>query len=146
MSENIVYIDRSDILDGKLEELREGINELVEFVDAHEPQVISYGFFKRGSCPDDCGCGSSRLRIPGVPHGDSGLYNVSGTITDVDRGDFLEGPASYWVDELTRLTVELGMDAFIFWPAAEPTVQLRRFAEEVAPDVRGVRHRTAGKP
>jgi hypothetical protein len=45
VSENIVYIDRSDILEGKLEELKEGINELVEFVDAHEPQLISYGFF-----------------------------------------------------------------------------------------------------
>ena len=64
------------------------------------------------------------------------LYNVSGTITDGGRGEFLEGPASYWVDELTRLSVDLGMDAFIFWPASDPTVQLRRFAEEVAPAVR----------
>jgi alkanesulfonate monooxygenase SsuD/methylene tetrahydromethanopterin reductase-like flavin-dependent oxidoreductase (luciferase family) len=72
------------------------------------------------------------------------IYNVSGTITDGARGDFLEGPASYWVDELTRFSVELGMDAFIFWPAAEPTTQLRHFAEEVAPEVRGAvtRHRT----
>jgi hypothetical protein len=45
MSELIVYIDRSEILDGKLEELKKGIGELVEFVDAHEPQLISYGFF-----------------------------------------------------------------------------------------------------
>jgi hypothetical protein len=43
--EPIVYIDRSEILDGKLEELKGGINELVEFVDAHEPRLISYGFF-----------------------------------------------------------------------------------------------------
>jgi hypothetical protein len=45
MSEHIFYIDRSEILDGKLEELKEGINELVEFVDAREPQLISYCFF-----------------------------------------------------------------------------------------------------
>jgi hypothetical protein len=45
MSELIIYIDHSEILDGKLEELKEGINELVEFVDEHEPQLISYGFF-----------------------------------------------------------------------------------------------------
>jgi hypothetical protein len=45
MSEHIVYIDRSKILDGKLEELKEGLSELVEFVDAHEPQLISYAFF-----------------------------------------------------------------------------------------------------
>ncbi|MGH2698906.1 MAG: LLM class flavin-dependent oxidoreductase [Actinomycetota bacterium] len=71
------------------------------------------------------------------------VYNASGTITDGDRGGFLEGPVSYWTDQLTRLVVELGMDAFIFWPTAEPTPQLRRFAEEVAPDVRDevARHR-----
>jgi hypothetical protein len=45
MSEQIVYIDRSEILGGKLEELKEGINQLVEFVDSREPQLISYGFF-----------------------------------------------------------------------------------------------------
>jgi hypothetical protein len=45
MSEQIVYIDRSEILGGKLEELKEGINQLVEFVDSREPQFISYGFF-----------------------------------------------------------------------------------------------------
>jgi alkanesulfonate monooxygenase SsuD/methylene tetrahydromethanopterin reductase-like flavin-dependent oxidoreductase (luciferase family) len=71
------------------------------------------------------------------------LYNVSGTITDGNRGDLLEGPASYWIEELTRLAVELGMDAFILWPKADPTAQLRRFAEEIAPEVRAsiARHR-----
>jgi alkanesulfonate monooxygenase SsuD/methylene tetrahydromethanopterin reductase-like flavin-dependent oxidoreductase (luciferase family) len=71
------------------------------------------------------------------------IYNVSGTITDGDLGGFLEGPVSYWADQLTRLVVELGMDAFIFGPAGKPTAQIRRFAEEVAPEVRGAvaRHR-----
>jgi hypothetical protein len=45
MSDPIVYIDRSEILDGKLEELKKGIDELVAFVERHEPQLISYGFF-----------------------------------------------------------------------------------------------------
>jgi quinol monooxygenase YgiN len=45
MSGPIVYIDRSEIVDGKLEELKEGIDELVQFVDAHEPQLLSYGFY-----------------------------------------------------------------------------------------------------
>lgn len=44
MSESIGYIDRSDIIEGKLEEFKEGINALVGFVDAHEQQLISYGF------------------------------------------------------------------------------------------------------
>jgi alkanesulfonate monooxygenase SsuD/methylene tetrahydromethanopterin reductase-like flavin-dependent oxidoreductase (luciferase family) len=64
------------------------------------------------------------------------IYNVAGTITDGDRRGFLEGPASYWTDQLTRFATELGMDAFIFWPATDPTAQLRRFAEEVVPAVR----------
>jgi hypothetical protein len=45
MIEPIVYIDRSEILNGKLKELEEGISRLVDFVDSHEPQLISYGFF-----------------------------------------------------------------------------------------------------
>ena len=45
MSESIVYIDRSEIVEGKIEELKAGISELVDFVDAHEPRLISYGFF-----------------------------------------------------------------------------------------------------
>jgi alkanesulfonate monooxygenase SsuD/methylene tetrahydromethanopterin reductase-like flavin-dependent oxidoreductase (luciferase family) len=64
------------------------------------------------------------------------IYNLAGAITDGRRGDYLEGPVSYWVEELTRLAVELGMDAFGLWPSTEPTAQLRRFAEEVAPAVR----------
>ena len=64
------------------------------------------------------------------------IRNVGGTITDGPRGGYMEGPASFWIDELTHLSIELGMDAFIFGPAADPTLQLRRFAEEVAPSVR----------
>jgi hypothetical protein len=45
MSELIVYIDRSEIIEGKLEELEVAISGLVEFVDVHEPQLISYRFF-----------------------------------------------------------------------------------------------------
>ncbi len=63
------------------------------------------------------------------------IYNVSGRITSGESGGFLEGPASYWVEELTRFAVELGMDAFIFWPSTDPTAQLQRFAGEIAPAV-----------
>src|SRR5436309_7167993 len=41
----IVYIDRSEIREGKVAELRKAVSELVEFVDSHEPQLISYGFY-----------------------------------------------------------------------------------------------------
>ena len=44
-SEPIVYIDRSDIRAGSLEELKAGVQRLVDFIDAREPQLISYGFY-----------------------------------------------------------------------------------------------------
>jgi hypothetical protein len=40
----VVYIDRSEIREGKAEELRAGVRELVDFVEAHEPQLIAYAF------------------------------------------------------------------------------------------------------
>jgi hypothetical protein len=41
----IVYIDRSDIHKEKAEELKAGVGGLVEFVETHEPRLISYGFY-----------------------------------------------------------------------------------------------------
>jgi hypothetical protein len=43
-SEPIVYIDHSDIRDGSLEELKAGVRRLVDFIDAREPQLVTYGF------------------------------------------------------------------------------------------------------
>jgi hypothetical protein len=62
MSEPIYYVDRSEIVEGKLEELRAAIKELVEFVYANEPQLISYGFFFNDE--------STRMTVVGV-HPDS---------------------------------------------------------------------------
>lgn len=45
MSDPIVYVDRSEIRSGKLDELRRAMTELADFVEAHEPQLLSYGFF-----------------------------------------------------------------------------------------------------
>lgn len=69
------------------------------------------------------------------------VYNVWGRI-DGDGG-FLQGGTQQWVEELTGLAVEHGMDTFVFGPAADPVNQLRRFAAEVAPAVREAvaRHR-----
>jgi alkanesulfonate monooxygenase SsuD/methylene tetrahydromethanopterin reductase-like flavin-dependent oxidoreductase (luciferase family) len=57
------------------------------------------------------------------------LYNVSGRITDGPTEGFLKGPASHWIEELTRLAVEEGMDTFVFWPDGPPEAQLRAYAE-----------------
>jgi alkanesulfonate monooxygenase SsuD/methylene tetrahydromethanopterin reductase-like flavin-dependent oxidoreductase (luciferase family) len=64
------------------------------------------------------------------------LYNVMGLITDGPVEGFLTGPVDYWVDELTRLVLEVGMDTFIYWPADDRLPQLVRFAAEVVPAVR----------
>jgi len=63
------------------------------------------------------------------------IYNLMGVIRP-DRGRDFEGPPSYWVDELSRLATEVGIDAFIFWPTEDENAQVERFASEVAPAVR----------
>ncbi len=63
------------------------------------------------------------------------VYNVSGRIGAEGEGP-LEGPASLWVEQLTRFALELGMDTFIYWPSEERERQVELFAGEVAPAVR----------
>jgi alkanesulfonate monooxygenase SsuD/methylene tetrahydromethanopterin reductase-like flavin-dependent oxidoreductase (luciferase family) len=71
------------------------------------------------------------------------IYNVFGTIGD-RGGGFLQGPPQQWVDELTALAVEHGMDTFVFGPEGDPVRQTRRFADEVAPGVRDAVARARG--
>jgi alkanesulfonate monooxygenase SsuD/methylene tetrahydromethanopterin reductase-like flavin-dependent oxidoreductase (luciferase family) len=64
------------------------------------------------------------------------IYNVFGTITDgPSRGDF-DGPVRQWIDTLVELTLDGGMDSFIFGPAGDDIAQVRTFIEEVVPPVR----------
>jgi hypothetical protein len=71
------------------------------------------------------------------------IYNVFGTIRSGDAAGPLQGPVSQWVEELTSLSVEYGMDTFVFGPAEDELRQIERFAAEVAPAVRDAvaRHR-----
>ncbi|HET8841607.1 MAG TPA: LLM class flavin-dependent oxidoreductase [Ktedonobacteraceae bacterium] len=64
------------------------------------------------------------------------LYNMMGMITDGPIQGVLTGPVDYWVEELTRLVVEVGMDTFIYWPADDRLAQIQLFASEVVPAVR----------
>jgi quinol monooxygenase YgiN len=45
MAEVVIYVDRSEVQPGKVEELRAAIAELAEFVGANEPQLVSYAAF-----------------------------------------------------------------------------------------------------
>jgi hypothetical protein len=53
-------------------------------------------------------------------------YNMWG---DFDSPDVL-------VDLLTDLALDVGMDTFLYWPSEDPFTQIKRFAEEVIPQVR----------
>ncbi len=64
------------------------------------------------------------------------IYNVMGRISDGPPGGFLDGPVEQWVDELTALTIEQGMDTYVFAPTGDPAEQIKRFANEVIPVVR----------
>jgi alkanesulfonate monooxygenase SsuD/methylene tetrahydromethanopterin reductase-like flavin-dependent oxidoreductase (luciferase family) len=73
------------------------------------------------------------------------VYNLMGAIGPA-TGERLVGPASFWVEELGRLG-EIGMDAFIFWPAREDRErQVEVFAGEVAPAVRVGTRSITGSP
>lgn len=41
----VIYIDRSDVHEGRWDELTAGIRALVAFVDSHQPQMVTYGVY-----------------------------------------------------------------------------------------------------
>ena len=45
MSDAIVYVDISDVREGALERLKEGMKELADFVAANEPRIIAYNVY-----------------------------------------------------------------------------------------------------
>lgn len=64
------------------------------------------------------------------------LYNVFGHVTGGASQGPWEGPVDQWVEALAALTLDRGMDAYLFGTDGDVEGQLRRFAEEVAPRVR----------
>ncbi len=64
------------------------------------------------------------------------VYNVFGLVTDGSSTGAFQWPAERWVEELTQLVLEGGMDTFVFGPGADVVRQVERFAAEVAPAVR----------
>ncbi|MBO0826703.1 MAG: LLM class flavin-dependent oxidoreductase [Streptosporangiales bacterium] len=61
------------------------------------------------------------------------LFNVNGRFAADGRG-FLQGPPSRWVEELAELVLRDGVSAFVL--GGDDPASLRRFAEEVAPELR----------
>jgi alkanesulfonate monooxygenase SsuD/methylene tetrahydromethanopterin reductase-like flavin-dependent oxidoreductase (luciferase family) len=65
------------------------------------------------------------------------VYNVSGAIVDGPVRGVLQGPPGHWVETLSGFATDLGFDTFVFWPGEDHLAQVERFAEEVAPALRG---------
>ena len=63
------------------------------------------------------------------------LYNISGTFSRAGSA-FLAGPASVWIEQLSQLAIDVGVDGFVLAPTGDVEDQMRRFALEVAPGVR----------
>jgi len=65
------------------------------------------------------------------------LYNIGGRITGGPSAGFLDGPVDQWVETLTGLALEQGVDSCVLFPSPDDVdTQVRRFALEVAPGVR----------
>jgi alkanesulfonate monooxygenase SsuD/methylene tetrahydromethanopterin reductase-like flavin-dependent oxidoreductase (luciferase family) len=64
------------------------------------------------------------------------IYNVVGEITDGPSTESFHGPPAQWIDELTRLVLEDGMDTFVLGLPEPPGKQIERFMAEIAPRVR----------
>jgi hypothetical protein len=45
MTQPLVYIDTSDVREGALAELKRAIGDLTDFVESHEPQIVSYAVY-----------------------------------------------------------------------------------------------------
>lgn len=78
------------------------------------------------------------------PAGIQRVYNVFGRITSSSSSGFLHGPSDQWVDELTELAVDYGMDTFVFGTQDDDLDQVRTFATEIAPAVRDAVDRERG--
>lgn len=64
------------------------------------------------------------------------IYNVFGEITDTASRGFLQGPAQQWIDQLTELVLEYGMDTFVLGTEGDDPDQIRTFADDIVPAVR----------
>jgi alkanesulfonate monooxygenase SsuD/methylene tetrahydromethanopterin reductase-like flavin-dependent oxidoreductase (luciferase family) len=78
------------------------------------------------------------------------VYNTIAKKVQAVSEDFLVGPASQWVDQLTYVALELGFDTFLFGDPHDGSAHLRRVAEEVIPQLRinvaSARRATARQP
>ena len=122
MTDQVVFLDTSEIREGKLEELRRAVAELAEFVEANEPDPISYQVF----FSDD----GRRLTVLQVhPHSGS-----------MERHMEVAGPVfARFADLLVLRTIDIYGS-----PSEKVVEQLRRKAELLGTATVAVHDREAG--
>ena len=67
------------------------------------------------------------------------IYNIGGNIGGIigsDSATPFRGSVSQWTDQLVRLTADVGMNGYVFWPERDHDAQAEIFAQEVMPRVR----------
>jgi len=122
MTDQVVFLDTSEIREGKLEELRRAVAELAEFVEANEPDPISYQVF----FSDD----GRRMTVLQV-HPDSG---------SMERHMEVAGPVfARFADLLVLRTIDIYGS-----PSEKVVEQLRRKAELLGTATVVVHDRQAG--
>jgi alkanesulfonate monooxygenase SsuD/methylene tetrahydromethanopterin reductase-like flavin-dependent oxidoreductase (luciferase family) len=62
------------------------------------------------------------------------IYNINGAITR-ESTSFLKGPPNQWVEELSEVAIEHGIDTFVLWSSGDVDRTLRTFTEEIRPAV-----------
>ena len=45
MADPIIYVDRSEIRSGMIDEVKAAMKELADFIETHEPQIIAYNAY-----------------------------------------------------------------------------------------------------
>jgi hypothetical protein len=122
MSDPIVFVDTSEIREGKLEDLRRAVADLAEFVEANEPDPISYQVFFTN--------GGRRMTVLQV-HPDS---------ASMERHMEVAGPVfARFADLLELRTIDIYGS-----PSAKVVDQLQRKAELLGTATVSVHDRQAG--
>ena len=115
MSEPILYLDQSTILDPDFAGLREAVADLTQFVREQEPQLLLYGF--------EIDERTSTMRVAAV-HPDSASLELHlgiggpgfrrvGAFIDLQRIDVFGRPSPDVIERLHEKAAALGTDAHV---------------------------------
>ncbi|MFJ8027735.1 LLM class flavin-dependent oxidoreductase [Streptomyces sp. NPDC096311] len=101
--------------------------------DGWMPSLFSLGLDRLGDASARIDDAAARAgRDPGSIRK---VYNLNGIIGPTSSGDF-HGPVDQWVEQITQVCAEYGMNGFTYWPDRDHERQLSVFAHDVVPAAR----------